>query len=235
MIPDSMNPRQMSENILELQRQIKEAGSELPTPGVGDTGKILKVGASGYELGNELVPTPTVSDENKIIKVNSEGAYALATEYSYTPPAYSTTEVNTGQKWIDEKDIYFRVLTGDFDEIASATSINTGVFADSLIRAGGCCVTSDDLHFPVGTYRSANNVNSVNIDSGEIVLRVGTTFSLGSYYVILEYTKPDPEPEPSPTPDVTPSPDDDTRSVEEPIDEPIEEVKTTRKRSTSSK
>ena len=83
---DSTNVRIIADNIRKLEKMVKEAGSELPKPGAGDTGKIIKVGSSGYEL---------------------------ADEYSYTPPAYvSEGETNTGVKWTDGKDIYKKVITG---------------------------------------------------------------------------------------------------------------------------
>ena len=226
MIPDSMNPRQMAENILELQRQIKEAGSELPTPGVGDTGKILKVGASGYELGNELVPTPTVADENKIIKVNSEGAYTLATEYSYTPPAYSETEYDTGKLWVDGRKVYGRVLSGT---VSGDSAVSFSVNYTQLVRLEG--VTDSSTAYDYNAVKLLNVVG--NVQRTLISVSANTTYAGLNFFLTVEYLKDDP---PSPTPDVTPSPDDGNRSVpEENNEEPVEEVKTTRKRSTSSK
>ena len=206
MIPDSMNPRQMAENILELQRQIKEAGSELPTPGVGDTGKILKVGSDGYELANE---------------------------YSYTPPAYSSTaEVNTGQKWIDGKDIYVKVLSGTLPEITS-TSNQSISGLDS-----GLTLVDIDGYFDVGTGPSSVLHFTVRYNAEDGTIKVGsvqTTYSRAAYTFIVRYTKPDVSPSVVPSDTRSSAKIDLSEPAEEIADEPIDEVKTTRKRSTSSK
>ena len=165
---DSTNVRIIADNIKKLEKMVKEAGSELPTPGAGDTGKILKVGSHGYEL---------------------------ATEYSYTPPAYSSTaEVNTGQKWIDGKDIYVKVLTGKLPEIESTSSQSISGL-DS-----GLTLVDIDGYFDVGTGPSSILHFTVryNESNGEIkVGSVQTSYSEASYVIIARYTKPDPTPEPT--------------------------------------
>ncbi len=165
MLPDSMNVGVIAENIKKLEAMVQEAGSELPTPEAGDVGKILKVGSDGYEL---------------------------ATEYSYTPPAYSSTaEVNTGQKWIDGKDIYVKVLSGTLPEIASTSNqsisgLDSGLMLvdiDGYFDAGNG--PSSILHFTV----------RYNIEDGEVkVGSVQTAYSLAAYTLIVRYTKPAPVP-----------------------------------------
>ena len=56
-----------------------------------------------------LVPQPSAGDTGKIL--SNEG-WIDAPE-TFTPPNYSTTEQKTGQKWIDGKDIYLRVVEGN--------------------------------------------------------------------------------------------------------------------------
>ena len=161
MLPDSMNVGVIAENIKKLEVMVKEAGSELPTPGVGDIGKILKVGSDGYEL---------------------------ATEYSYTPPAYSSaSEVNTGRKWIDGKDIYSKVIVGSFPEITTTGNqyIDTNVSFESPV------------HMEIFAHRGgfytemSNYIVNWYENNGSIVLSsVTTTYSEIPYIVVLEYTKP---------------------------------------------
>ena len=164
MLPDSMNVGVIAENIKKLEAMVKEAGSELPTPGAGDTGKILKVGSNGYEL---------------------------ATEYSYTPPAYSAEEVNTGRKWIDGRDVYEIVMSGAFPTITeTSTQTITGLPSGlTILRIDGMCLRGDGNatnleHFSI-TYQTTGNV---------IMNNVSATYSEGSYDLIILFVKPAPVP-----------------------------------------
>ena len=68
-------------------------------------------GGGGYVL-------PIATDETlggiKVgngLEINSEtGVLSNTNPTPYTPVSYSTTEQNTGQKWIDGKDIYFKTI-----------------------------------------------------------------------------------------------------------------------------
>lgn len=125
---------------------------------------------------------------------------------AYTPPAYSSTgEVNTGQKWIDGKDIYCKSFTGAFtgDSVGIATGI-TGISDvidiksvitntnESEITISYCC------GFYVAT-ATRNNI-TLNITSGALTVQSATTFTNGKYIVTVYYTKAsatrsdDPEP-----------------------------------------
>ena len=162
MLPDSMNVGVIAENIKKLETMVQEAGSELPTPGVGDTGKILKVGSDGYEL---------------------------ATEYSYTPPAYvAEGETNTGVKWTDGKDIYKKIITGTTPAesgtatLATLTGVDTvicwyGTIGDTIIHE---IERSLDINF---SYTSGNMAAAFS----------GSTLNV-PYKLIIEYTKQTPVP-----------------------------------------
>lgn len=70
------------------------------------TNKIFKGATNSSNGAKGLVPAPAAGSVGKI----------LSNEGWIDPPSsivnYSTTEQNTGQKWIDGKDIYFRVIEG---------------------------------------------------------------------------------------------------------------------------
>ena len=71
----------------------------------GTTYGIINMDFDQNESG--LVPGYSAGDAGKILSTNG-----WINQSSYTPPAYSTTEQKTGQKWIDGKDIYFKVIEG---------------------------------------------------------------------------------------------------------------------------
>ena len=107
----------------------------------------------------------------------------LSAPAPYTPPAYSTTETNTGQKWIDEKDIYANVIVLETPTIINASTWYTvGVLsADTIVNVGG--IDSDNGFFPFGG----------SIDNGNLkVLNMRDTAMTMSIFVVY-YTKTESE------------------------------------------
>lgn len=149
---------------------------------------ITEVGPSG----ENLLPSRSTATTGQILKLTGENKTpSWADEYRYTPPAYSETEVNTGQKWIDGKDIYSKVYTGDFPEITSSTvhiTIDTSFPGEYVIDSVQL------LDLTGGEYLS--NFIILLSTNGTLYLRsVTSTFSNASYAIIVYYTKPDPAPE----------------------------------------
>ena len=154
---------------------------------------------------------------------------------------YSETEVNTGQKWIDGKDIYCKVYSDVIDTLTEATEIMLDVNITNIIKSEGEVYTSVGNGYGCNSYRSSTyNCVVVSTNTGT-VLRVTAGYSGGSYKIILYYTKPDPETLTSPTPDDTRSigteePEQELRSEEpETLEETIEEPKTRTRKTTTKK
>lgn len=163
---DSTNPRQLADNIRKLWDKFKSiSGDLLPSRSTATTGQILKL-----------------TGENK--------TPSWADEYSYTPPTYSETEVNTGRKWIDGKDVYCKVIDGT--TLASGQNVIPLTF-DYLVYSVGVVQRTDtmllDMHryFIVGAKSSASELYVVASQSSDLQ---GVPFKL-----IVYYTKPDPAPE----------------------------------------
>ena len=188
---DSTNPRSMADNIRKLWDKFKSiSGDLLPSRSTATTGQILKL-----------------TGENK--------TPSWADEYSYTPPAYSETEVNTGQKWIDGKDIYRKVITGTFPVISGTASQEVGQLdCDNIIAITSLLDRTDN-------YKYVNFFQSYWIStSGKIYLNnVNVYCSEKPYSIIVDYTKPDPAPE---------TRDDDTPEAPEEVKETKTRKKTTK-------
>ena len=195
---DSTNPRQLADNIRKLWDKFKSiSGDLLPSRSTATTGQILKL-----------------TGENK--------TPSWADEYSYTPPSYPASgEVNTGQKWIDGKDIYIKTVTGTIPQIAAGDTavVDLGIVCNTLIDAVGH-LDSDLSEFSINSYFSNIRYSAIRrgISTGSVVIVVSQSYSEYPYTICVRYTKPDPAPE---------TRDDDTQVPVEP-----EEKKTTRKKTT---
>lgn len=159
------NIRIIAEDLERVKTQIKDIGSDIPDHDYEDAGKVLSVDSSGELEWKE--------------------------ESTYTPPAYSTQEYNTGLKWIDGKDIYCRCVplselsTNIFQNPAVTTL--TGVdYIDTLIYGavtGTHASTGIKYIIPLeislatdGTLKTGDPFETVN-------------FVNGSAYFIMQYTK----------------------------------------------
>ena len=164
MLPESKNIQTIADNIRTLENQINALDVEIPPHVAADAGKILAV--------------------------DSEGDLEWKTEYSYTPPAYSTDEVNTGQKWIDGRDIYSIIFTGDLPTISGSSNIVFEIDIDidilvdinAVVRSAGYTAQTNRYN---ASYQPA---------SGITIYSVAVGYSLGTYSVSLFYTKPVPVP-----------------------------------------
>ena len=174
-LADSLNPATQADNIKKLNAGLEAVDAKtLPGTSTATTGQILKL-----------------TGENKIP--------GWTDEYSYTPPAYSETEVNTGKKWIDGKDIYCKVVTGNCGIQTGAFSIDllTENFDGNVISIEGYASKESNFSvyigkmfsttYYIGARQSANKSIAIYFSN--------SIFSEYDYNVIVYYTKPDPAPE----------------------------------------
>lgn len=152
---------------------------------------------------------------------------------------YSTDEVDTGKKWVDGNNIYRKIIT-----IESLPNNTYQSYAhnisniDTIVRFYGVTkITNDNAARMLGY--SGSGTNGFIVSLSNISITTNSDMSGFSAYVGIEYTK-----SASPAALTSPAPDD-TRSIEpevreeepiidEPIEEPVVEVKkTTRKKTTT--
>jgi hypothetical protein len=120
----------------------------------------------------------------------------------YIPPIkstagdYSTTETNTGQRWIDGKDIYrivvdtlFGPTKNTFNVVGNIPNIDTVIYLDGMSRDGS--VNNPINHMPVLFYGVYEQVGSrLHITpSGDIVEIHTTGWDNCTLRIIAEYTK----------------------------------------------
>lgn len=175
---DSTNPRIMADNI-----------------------KMLAAGGSG----STVEANPTGAATADLEKLGVDGTiYGIPT---YTPPGFSTSEVDTGRKWIDNSPIYQIVKLFSSSDIVAETGggkvLIGEISADEIVSLH----LSMEKGFAIAPFAQGTNlyINAyLSIDNGTLYLhlRYGSDVSslLESYFanskVIIDYTKPIPEAEP---------------------------------------
>lgn len=125
-----------------------------------------------------------MNEIKSVVNANASETTQLLTNLG----SYSTTEVNTGKTWIDNKPIYRKVINVGSLPNNSSKTVATGIIQTDIriVSLTGVCFTSD------GRYQaSLNDVYSRITLVPTNNLSITTTLDFSSYtgYAILEYTK----------------------------------------------
>lgn len=134
--------------------------------------------------------------QEEIYQVDINGAvYGLEDETARKDNVYSTTETDTGKKWIDGKPIYRKAgiynngaSTGTGSIVIDATLTRT--YIDTIIATGGSATIPSDNYtkVSVGGYTGHNyRANIVVTNSGLVKLSNATAFTNFKWWI--EYTK----------------------------------------------
>lgn len=168
---DSTNPRVMADNIKELAA--RESGTVVEANPTGaTTADLEKLGVDGTIYGIPKVeanPEGAVTAELEKLGVD-DTIYSIS---NYTPVAYSTTEVNTGQKWIDGSDIYMITvvfndsITTSSKELIDMTSnaVNELIKCEYAIKEGAITYFGAMNNISIGYSSTTKKVN-VNVATG---------------------------------------------------------------------
>ena len=134
--------------------------------------------------------------------------------------SYSTTEVDTGKKWIDGSAIYRKVFV-----IENLPNSTTDTVAHNISNIGVVTALYGVAQYATGHWGLTipySTVILLRYNATNLAITTTSDYTYASAIIVLEYTK-----SAAPTPNVLPSPDPDTRTLEEPEPEPepIEEKK----------
>lgn len=106
---------------------------------------------------------------------------------------YSTSEINTGAKWVDGTAIYKKTFnTGALPNTTTKNVAHNISNLDSVIKIEGWAYSSSaGFHFPL-PYVSSGQVNEcigVYVDNSNIVIKAGVDRTAFASYITLYYTK----------------------------------------------
>lgn len=153
-----------------------------------------------YKLTNASGGTWTVTTRNMSAKIvagtgmtSSFTTGANGTITLNAEPNYSTSEVDTKVKWIDNKTIYRKTI--DCGALPNATSKRVSIGASGVsqyIKIEGVAFTSSNttISLPYVNHVNALYQVDVYIDSGDLVISAGDDKSSYAYsYITVYYTK----------------------------------------------
>jgi hypothetical protein len=147
-------------------------------------------------LGTDTTPTasalglPTLSSGQYAIKATSglsENAQDNVLATFNENNSYSTSEINTGKKWIDGKPIYRKV----FNALITSTSMDVAHSisnVDKVVNVQGFSETNGG-NTPSGFYASTSYFFSLSGDRTQLHIRTTNAYINTAYNCILEYTK----------------------------------------------
>ncbi len=148
--------------------------------------KYFSATVGGVLLQRWILLSPgKVVDEVALNNMHSVTSNAVANARSYF-----TSEVNTGKKWIDGKDIYRKVVEMPFTAGVMVTATISGVTLSDfqVIDMGHSFIYSSTYgtRQPWGATKNAE-VEIFYISEGTIIFK--TTHPDGTFYAVVEYTK----------------------------------------------
>lgn len=184
---DSTNPRILANNIRKLFSKISRIPSVEGNPSGNGYNTLLtklKIGSSKYKLPKDVTVNPEAEATGDLTKLEVGGVvYGIP---SYTPPSYSTTEFDTGRKWIDSSPIYEKTIDKHADPVA--VSSNTWTVFDT---------SSTDIKVLEAMALSVDNGNIdacypiiCSYEGGEIKVLQTRSIGISLGYLTIRYVKP---------------------------------------------
>lgn len=192
---DSTNPRILANNIRKLFAMVKAIvpGTVVEGNPIGSGYDNLltkiKIGSSKYKLPEEVTANPEGEATGSITKLGV-GSAIYEVGGSYTPPAYSTTEFDTGKKYLD------RVVYGKFFDYTIASSGGTVTVATIpqdvdilLFFTVNALTSSRGVYFPGTSAEAASYLTFSSDSSKNINAYLGSSFTGDHICTYIEYVK----------------------------------------------
>ena len=206
-LPNSQDPAVLAENIVHLRDGIAAVDAKtLPATTSATTGQIL--GLTGENKTPAWVdasgglPDTSEATTGQILGLTGENKTPAWVDGSVSLPDYSTTETATGQKWIDGKEIFQKVVVYDMSDKeiqnGTATTTSTGVSDADFIFVDKFIFVDPNTN---GIYTSplVGNYNTYPFidydDKTKIRFKSNTTWNSHQdriVYIVLKYTKATP-------------------------------------------
>lgn len=141
-------------------------------------------GGGGYVLPVASADTLGGVKIGEGLNIDSESGVVNATSQTWN---YSTSEVKTGQKWIDGKNIYCKVISLGNLPASSEKKVSAGVSGASVIMIDGYYNTGTTISNLFNIVALSNFVYDATSD--DVIINVSSDLSSVTAFAILYYTK----------------------------------------------
>lgn len=178
---DSTNPRIMANAIRKLFSKISAIPIVKGNPSGNGFNTLLtklQIGTTKYKLPANVIANPEGEATDELTKIGiGSGIFSIGS----TLPVYSTTEFETGKKWIDGRDVFGIVLHFESNlsipnGTATWTATNVETEAETVISAIGI---GETYGFPL----------AADIDTSKFVVMNFRSTSIAVSDIYIEYLK----------------------------------------------
>lgn len=187
------------DNIPTFTSNDKAFLTDLPAYPDTDGSKVLtattfsgETNLSYEEIPNELPEDPATDGTKVLTATTTSGETVL----SWEDPAsggvnYSTTEQNTGLKWIDGKNIYQKTIDCGTLPNNSSITVNTPTI-DTLVDIKGLIISTIEPTSQRIIPFVGGGTNDIRVDmtDGVVAIKTFSDWTLYTAYLTLWYTKP---------------------------------------------
>lgn len=104
-------------------------------------------------------------------------------------PSYFTTETDTGMKWIDGKNIYRKVFTGNITSVSNLKIGTIDNFSEAINIYGITNMNGYSTSITQYWDSSIKFITQINNANGDVYINAGSSSANQVYKVIIEYTK----------------------------------------------
>lgn len=169
--------------------------------GSGRMTATLTVPQAGTKNYDDLINKPSINNVTLEGNLNTEDLNISYDDLNdlptipepYTPISYSTTEQDTGTKWIDGKPIYQKTINiGNLPNNQSKSVAHGISNLDVIINMYGVSKNSSNSYIPLPFINTVTISSGCQLEANATNIMVRTATNLSSYsitYVTLFYTK----------------------------------------------
>lgn len=144
------------------------------------------------QTGNNIQLSTTVDMQalESNVSTNTSNISTNATDIENLQ-TYSTSEVNTGKVWINNKPIYRKVFIGTTSSSTTYNIISTEINSSSclIINSYGSIFSQSGESITINSYSNANWYSGIYYRNTDTQLLFSDSAKGKNYYVVLEYTK----------------------------------------------
>lgn len=192
----SASASQASQDVTALTSTVNTLSSNVSTA-TTTANNAQSTATSALNTANSAQSTANTADSKADTNASSITALAGRVTAIEEGEDYSSTEINTGKKWIDDKDIYRAYLSHTINPAQDNVDISHNLNIDHLIHVDAICTISGQAPATHG-YRPMPQIGTslgyefaINNIKANTISYICKGWDNNHSYIVIEYTKND--------------------------------------------